>query len=391
MIKDEEVLLLIKENQELKKENKELKEIIKELEEKINKNSNNSSKPPSTDWFKKLNKSLRQTDKDKFWWQLGHKWKTLERVDNPDKVEIISPKISNITWEDLSNNEVIREIIYQKIDIEKPKKIVTEYRIQIKKDSKWNLIKPEWLEDILWKWYNNTFYGENLRSFILFLENEHSVSIERISQICFDIFWIKIKNQTVKNISKLAYKGLENFEFFIKQNLIKSKIIHNDETWIRVGWENQWGHVASNENFTLFNIHKKRWKEWVDDMWILENFKWISIHDFWKPYELYLYIKHWYCNSHIIRELNWIIENWKEYEIDFANNMKYLILEIKEMVDKRKEKWFSFLEKEKILEFNTKYDYVINNTKTFFLKEEKEMEEIKKREMKDLNEKKTRW
>jgi len=184
---------------------------------------------------------------------LGHKWKTLERVDNPDKVEIISPKISNITWEDLSNNEVIREIIYQKIDIEKPKKIVTEYRIQIKKDSKWNLIKPEWLEDILWKWYNNTFYGENLRSFILFLENEHSVSIERISQICFDIFWIKIKNQTVKNISKLA--------FFLKEEKEMEEIKKREMKDL-------------NEKKTRWRKKQSKWKNLLDRLekhkdWVL--------------------------------------------------------------------------------------------------------------------------
>jgi transposase len=43
----------------LSKENKLLTDRIKSLESQINKNSNNSSKPPSTDGFKKKTKSLR--------------------------------------------------------------------------------------------------------------------------------------------------------------------------------------------------------------------------------------------------------------------------------------------------------------------------------------------
>ncbi len=52
---------LEKENAELKKENEELKNQINSLWEQLNKDSHNSSKPPSSDGFKKKLKSLRES------------------------------------------------------------------------------------------------------------------------------------------------------------------------------------------------------------------------------------------------------------------------------------------------------------------------------------------
>ena len=60
---------------DLRKRISELEEIIKELREQLNKNSGNSSKPPSTDGFKKpvnKNRSLRKKSGKKPGGQIGH-------------------------------------------------------------------------------------------------------------------------------------------------------------------------------------------------------------------------------------------------------------------------------------------------------------------------------
>ena len=69
----------------LKKENKELTIKLEEFEAKSNKNSSNSSKPPSSDGFKKPRNSRIKSGKHTGG-QLGHKGKTLEKIENPDEV-----------------------------------------------------------------------------------------------------------------------------------------------------------------------------------------------------------------------------------------------------------------------------------------------------------------
>lgn len=61
----------------LSKDNMALNERVKSLESQVNKNSNNSSKPPSSDGFKKKTKSLRTKSGKRPGGQEGHEGSTL--------------------------------------------------------------------------------------------------------------------------------------------------------------------------------------------------------------------------------------------------------------------------------------------------------------------------
>ncbi len=92
-MKREEILVLCVSNPEviayivsLESQIKELTERLIALESRLNQNSKNSSKPPSTDFvYEKPNpKSLRKKSGKKPGGQEGHPGTTLERVNDPD-------------------------------------------------------------------------------------------------------------------------------------------------------------------------------------------------------------------------------------------------------------------------------------------------------------------
>ena len=93
-MKREEILALCASNPEviayivsLEAQIKELTERLIALESRLNQNSRNSSRPPSTDFFikEKTNpKSLRKKSGKKSGGQEGHSDTTLERVNDPD-------------------------------------------------------------------------------------------------------------------------------------------------------------------------------------------------------------------------------------------------------------------------------------------------------------------
>jgi transposase len=93
-MKREEILALCASNPEviayiesLESQIKELTQRLIALESRLNQNSRNSSKPPSTDYFTKGKpnpKSLRKKSGKKPGGQEGHPGTTLEMVDNPE-------------------------------------------------------------------------------------------------------------------------------------------------------------------------------------------------------------------------------------------------------------------------------------------------------------------
>jgi len=107
------------------------------------------------------------------------------------------------------------------------------------------------------------------------------------------------------------YKKLEPFENDAKELLLKSDVIHVDETGNRVKDKLYWTHVVSSSIITYYMIHKKRGKEAIDVMDILPTFKGIAVHDHWKAYYKYDCL-HSYCNAHLLRELIGITQN-EEY------------------------------------------------------------------------------
>jgi transposase len=99
-------------------------------------NSENSSKPPSSDGLKKTThrtKSLRGQSKRKTGGQKGHPGQTLEQVTEADEiVNHLAPSICCECGCDVGKQKAISIIKRQVFDIPEPKIKVTEHRVEVK-------------------------------------------------------------------------------------------------------------------------------------------------------------------------------------------------------------------------------------------------------------------
>jgi DNA repair exonuclease SbcCD ATPase subunit len=119
--------------EQLKAQNAVLEARLEKLEHRLNKNSTNSSKPPSSDGLKKPNpKSRREKGKRKSGGQPGHEGDTLKMVSQPDEVVTHRHTICPHCSQDLSPDRVERIVKRQVFDLPPIQMQVTEHQAQVK-------------------------------------------------------------------------------------------------------------------------------------------------------------------------------------------------------------------------------------------------------------------
>jgi transposase len=107
---------------------------VKDLEDKLAKNSSNSGKPPSSDGLKKQPKtqSLRGKSGKKPGGQPGRIGKNLAQVENPDLIEVHSPKFCEGCQNSLEEVEVSGVEKRQVFDLPSITIVITEHRAETK-------------------------------------------------------------------------------------------------------------------------------------------------------------------------------------------------------------------------------------------------------------------
>jgi transposase len=305
----------------------QLQEKIKELEGRLAKNSQNSSKPPSSDGLKKLKtRSQREASGKKPGGQLGRLGKNLEPVEIPNHIVIHTPDKCTKCACSLCGVEGLCEEKRQVFDVPQPTIEVTEHRIEAKVCPFCGEIsRGTFPENVL----GPVQYGERVQALSTYLRNEHLIPVKRICEIFEDIFGIPLSAGTCFKIDKKLFAKLAPFETVLKTHLLTAKVLHFDETGMRCEKKLYWVHGTSSESATFYGMHGKRGWEAINELNILPQFKGTACHDHWSPYFIYSEVKHSLCNAHHLRELTYIYE--QENEVWAKEMINLLLLAKKEV------------------------------------------------------------
>ena len=283
-------------------------------------NSKNSSKPPSTDPNRKKSSKQGQSS-SKPGGQKGRNGTTLQPVEDPDEVEVLT-----IDRRTLPKGPRYREAGHesrQVIDIDIAR-FVTEYRAQILEDNQGNRFVAAFPDGV----NRPVQYGLNLKANAVYMSQHQLIPYDRIRDHFQDQMHIPVSAGSVFNFNKEAYERLASFEQWAKTQLVRSELLHADETGINIGGKRHWLHCASNASLTWFYPHARRGTEAMDEMGILPFFKGVLCHDHWKPYYRYDCI-HALCNAHHLRELE---RTWEQDHQRWAREMQALLIEISKAV-----------------------------------------------------------
>jgi len=338
-----------------------LEERIKELESRLNINSTNSSKPPSTDnKLTKVKKPSNTNSKKKRGAQVGHKGKNLKIVATPDITEILLPTNCSYCNKSLQNINSSKYEKRQLFDLPDIKMQVTEYQAHWVECKKCHTLNKAEFPDNL---KATTQYGDNLKSLVSYLNSYQMLPYERIAELIEDLTSHKIGIGTIYNFLNTHYDKLEKFEDKLKQSLLKEDVLYSDETGINIKAKLHWIHVASSSVMTYYMLHQKRGHIAMEDMNIISNYNGILVHDHWKPYNRYNNCTHSYCNAHILRELNGITE--KESVI-WSEDMHVLLKNMNIAVHKAKDSDKAALSREQIKKFIKNYEKITQSANNYY-------------------------
>jgi transposase len=289
----------------LREEIRLLKEEIARLYRLLGMNSGNSSKPPSSDGFRKkpAPRSLREVGRKPSGGQKGHKGTTLEQVGTPHHIVEHMPQNCHFCGKTLAHLESESVENRQVFDSPQPIIEVTQHQAVTKKCACGKRTKAAFPMGVL----APTQYGPRLKSSVIYLMNQHFLPEDRLQILMQDLFGVSIATATLASMSADFAEKITPFQERVLAEIKASPVKHVDETGCRIAGKTQWLHVISTTTATHYRMSAKR-----KDLAPIAGTTGVLVHDHWKPYFQVTSATHALCNAHHLRELKALIEIEKE-------------------------------------------------------------------------------
>jgi transposase len=295
-----------------------------ELEKRLGKDSHNSSKPPSSDGYKRQQKR-REKSKKSSGGQSGHSGHQLAQVETPDEVvehrathcqrcQSFLPQTGGVVKERRQLHELpplhLRVTEHQQVE-----QICSGCGACTTGDF------PTGVEAA-------AQYGPNVRALAVYLSQFQLLPLERISELFADLHLGTVSEGSIVNWVREAAKHLTPTQQTLERVLLQSRYTHVDETGGRIEGILHWFHVVSTRYLTSYHWHRKRGHEAMQEIGLLPNYHGRLIHDRWKSYDQYG-CEHSLCGAHLLRDCVSVAEQEGE---PWAAEMYTVLFELSEHV-----------------------------------------------------------
>ena len=215
---------------------------VVELERQVNRNSRNSSQPPSADGLKKPPpRSQRRPSGRPRGGQPGHPGETLKMADNPETVIRHPVSVCESCGEmlaDVAVDEVRRRQVF---DIPPLNMTVTEHRADVKTcprcDAKTVGTFPEGI-------VAPTQYGPHLLGLATYLQTFQMLPVERIREFFAALWGHTPSGRTIVDAARQVSEVVGPVLTTIRDALHRAPVVHVDETGFRVEGTLWWMHTA---------------------------------------------------------------------------------------------------------------------------------------------------
>lgn len=324
-----------------------LSEQVKSLRERLAKDSHNSHLPPSSDRFGRKPKSLRQKSEKKAGGQPGHPGSSLQFSCTPDEITHLQVERCEACQQDLQAVAACGRERRQVLDLPSPRVVVREYRAEQKQCPACQQITiaafPAGVQAPIQ-------YGPNVAATAVYLVEQQLLPLARACEVMGDLLGVQMSEGTVWELIKRCAGQLAPVEQQITEALIHSEVIHQDETGLSVAGKRHWMHVTCTPTLTHYHVDASRGQAALEAIGILAQFTGISIHDGWGSYFLYD-CEHAACLVHLLRDLVFLAEQG----IQWAADLKTLLLDMKEATDQAREQGKCWLDPLEVVDWEAQF------------------------------------
>ena len=252
-----------------------------ELEKRVSKDSRNSSKPPSSDGYKRQQKRREKSGK-KSGGQKGHSGHQLAQVDTPDAV----------IEHQASNCQHCQHPFSQTRGVLKERRQVHELpplRLQVTEHQQIEHICPRCGERSCGNFPTGVDaaaqHGPNVRGLAVYLSQFQLLPLQWISELFADLHLGTVSEGSIVNWVREAEENLTPTQHTLERLVLQSRLAHVDETGGRIEGILHWFHVVSTRFLTIYHWHRKRGREAMDEIGLLPTYTGQLVHDRWKRYD----------------------------------------------------------------------------------------------------------
>jgi len=277
----------------------------------INKDSSNSSKPPSQNGYKKVPNTREKSDRPSGGVP-GHQGHRLQLPKNMK--ELVEQGKAEIEVIDYTNGS---------------QKYVSRWEIDLKVVTVFREYRYELGAELPTEHYNEVSYGTNLKTLTILLSNEGIIAEERLKELYKSITHgiIEISDGTIDKIIKQFSEKLDGELDRIREDLLNGNVMNTDDTPMKSTQRAVYGvdgketgvetaerttynvcvRTHSNEQSTLYTVNPKKDKLGIERDGILPKYIGSIVHDHEKKFYGYG-SGHGTCVGHLVRELTGLHE-----------------------------------------------------------------------------------
>jgi len=313
---------------------------IDKLRRELSRDSNNSSKPPSSDTLTqraapaarrqgwKKEKGKRKAGK-----QPGAPGRHLAQVDASDVVVVPRPTACQDCGASLADAPVEKRERRQVFDLPELRVSVTEWVLEHCRCACGTLCAGEFPPEAT----GPACWGPNVATFASYLLAYQHVPVARTAELMEEALGAPVSTGWLAGLLPRARALLEESGFLegLRGHLRSAEVIGADETKARISGVAHWLHTVSTPALTLIECHENRGTKAMDAMGILPGFAGVAMHDRYAPYFTYP-CDHACCGAHLLRDLKGVGEIPGQRE--WTDAMAALLLEAQDKAGQARER-----------------------------------------------------